>query len=287
MRRWEFLGLVGGVPVAWPLGAHAYWAGRVRRIGAIIVLFTSSFCFVASVQGRQAEAAEITVISGGGIRSMMTELSQQFERQSGHKLTVTYGISAQLRAQIESGSRFDLAILTEPVPEQLVEKRYIRAPVVRIVRVGIGVAIRKGAPKPDISSPDAFKRTLLEAKSISYASQSGSGVHFAKVIERLGIAEAIRAKARIVPGGAMAVVGPVARGEVELGISAVPDIVATPGAEVLGLLPPELQDYIVFTGGIAVGANEPTAARALVDFLISPASAAVIRSKGLEPQGSN
>jgi molybdate transport system substrate-binding protein len=260
---------------------------RRKLVSPLAVMFTTFvgvFCLVA---GKQAEAAEITVISGGGIRSMMTELGQQFERQSGHKLAVSYGISAQLRTQIEAGMKFDLAILTEPVPGQLVNKGYIREPVVRITRVGIGIAIRKGAPKPDISSPDAFKRALLEAKSISYASQSGSGIHFAKIIERLGIADAIKAKSRIVPGGAAAVVGPVARGEVELGISAVPDIVATPGAEVLGSLPSELQDYLVFTAGVAVGANNPTAAEALIGFLISPASAAVIRSKGLEALGSN
>jgi molybdate transport system substrate-binding protein len=284
VKRREFIAGIAGSAAAWPLATLVQQAGRVRRIGVIITLSIGTFCLVG---GQQVEAAEITVISGGGIRSMMAELGQQFERKSGHKLAVSYGISAQLRAQIEAGTRFDLAILTEPVPEQLVKKGYIQAPVVQIARVGIGVAIRKGAAKPDISSSEAFKRTLLDAESISYASQSGSGVHFAKVIERLGIAEAMKAKARIVPGGAAAVVGPVAKGEVELGISAMPDIVATPGAEMLGPLPPELQDYIVFTGGIAVAANEPTAARTLIDFLISPASAAVIRSKGLEPQGSN
>jgi molybdate transport system substrate-binding protein len=154
---------------------------RRKLVSPLAVMFTTFvgvFCLVA---GKQAEAAEITVISGGGIRSMMTELGQQFERQSGHKLAVSYGISAQLRTQIEAGMKFDLAILTEPVPGQLVNKGYIREPVVRITRVGIGIAIRKGAPKPDISSPDAFKRALLEAKSISYASQSGSGIHFAKI----------------------------------------------------------------------------------------------------------
>jgi molybdate transport system substrate-binding protein len=279
VRRRAFIaGLAGSATLA----ARAQQE-HARPVGLLSALFVSMFCLIALVQDRPAEAAEITVISGGGIRSLMTELGQQFERKSGHKLSVSYGISAQLRAQIEAGSRFDLAILTEPVPEQLVTKGYIRVPVVRIARVGIGVAIREGEPKPDISSSDAFKRTLLTAKSISYASQSGSGVHFTRVIERLGIAEAIKAKASIVAGGAVAVVGPVARGEVELGISAVPDIVATPGAELLGPLPPELQNYIVFTGGVAVGANEPTAAQTLIDFLISPTSVAVIKSKGLEP----
>jgi molybdate transport system substrate-binding protein len=284
MMRRAFTSVLDDAAAGWPAVARAQHVDRVRRIGAIMTLSVGTFCLVA---GKQAEAAEITIVSGGGIRAMLTELGQQFERDSGHKLTVSFGISAQLRAQIEAGTRFDLAILTEPVPEQLLEKGYIRAPAVRIARVGIGVAVRKGDPKPDISSSAAFKRTLLDAKSISFAAQSGSGVHFAKVIERLGIAEAIKAKARIAPGGALAVVGPVARGEVELGISAMPDIVATPGVEVLGPLPPELQDYLVFTAGIAVGANEQTAARTLVDFLLSPASAAVIRSKGLEPQGSN
>ena len=248
-------------------------------------LLVGTLCVVATI--KQAEAAEVFVICGGGIRSMMDELGQQFERKSGHKLTVSYGISSQLGAQIEGGARFDLAILTEPVPEQMVKQGRVRGPLVRIAQVGIGVAIRKGASKPDISSSEAFKRALLEAKSISYASQSASGLHLAKVIERLGIADAIKSKARLAPGGAIDVVEPVARGEVELGISAMTDILATPGAEVLGPLPPELQHYVVFTGGVAVGSAEPTAAKTLIDFLTSPASAAVIRSKGIEPLGSN
>ena len=163
------------------------------------------------------------------------------------------------------------------------QKGYIRGPVVRIARVGIGVAIRKGGRRPDISSSDAFRRALLDASSISYASQSASGIHFAKIIERLQVADVVKAKSRIAAGGAEAVIGPVARGDVELGISAMPDILATPGAEVLGPLPTELQDYVVFTAGVGVSATEPAAAKTLIDFLVAPASAVVIKRSGLEP----
>ena len=166
--------------------------------------------------GSVADAAEIRVLSGGGLRSVLQELFSQFEPASGHTVINKFGISAQLGKAISEGEQCDVVILNDPLPEQLAKQgQLVPGTLTEIARVGIGIAIRSGAGKPDISTVNAFKSALLAAKSLSYAEQSQSGLYFAKLIERLGIAEAINSKATLMPGGAVAVVGPVARGEVE------------------------------------------------------------------------
>ena len=178
--------------------------------------------------GSDANAAEIKVLSGGGIRSVLQELVPRFERASGHKVTIKFGISNQLKEAIEGGESFDIAILTRPVPDELEKQGKIATgTLAEIARVGIGVAVRTGAPRPDISTVDAFKSTLLNAKSISHAKESQSGIYFAKLLERLGIAEAVKSKTKPMPGGAVGVVGPVAKGEAELAVSAITDILGT------------------------------------------------------------
>ena len=233
--------------------------------------------------GSVADAAEIRVLSGGGLRSVLQELFSQFERASGHTVINKFGISAQLGKAITEGEQCDVAILNNPLPEQLAKQGQLaRETLVEIARVGVGVAIRSGAAKTDISTVDAFKRALLAAKSLSYAEQSQSGVYFAKLIERLGIADAISSKAKLMAGGAVAVVGPVARGEVEIAVSAISDILATEGVDLLGPFPPELQTYVMFTAGVRTSAKQPDAARILIDFLSSPEAESVIKAQGME-----
>jgi molybdate transport system substrate-binding protein len=234
--------------------------------------------------GSDANAAEIKVLSGGGIRSVLQELVPRFERASGHKVTIKFGISNQLKEAIEGGESFDIAILTRPVPDGLEKQgKFATGTLAEIARVGIGVAVRTGAPRPDISTVDAFKSTLLNAKSISHAKESQSGIYFAKLLERLGIAEAVKSKTKSMPGGAVGVVGPVAKGEAELAVSAITDILGTAGVELVGPLPSELQDFVVFTAGVGTSAKEPNAAKAFINFLISPEAASIIKSSGMEP----
>ena len=154
---------------------------------------------------------------------------------------------------------------------------------VDIVRIGIGVAVREGAPKPDISSVDAFKRTLLSVKSVTYAPEGATGEHFAKVLDRLGIAEQVKAKAKPNAPGRVAQV--VAAGEVELAIGATPSLLSTKGVQFVGPLPAELQDWFVNTAGVSATAKQPDAAKALIKHLTTPEAAAVIRAKGMEPLG--
>ena len=233
--------------------------------------------------GGITDAAEIRVLSGGGLRSVLKELFSQFEHASGHTVVNRFGISAQLGKAITEGEECDVAILNNPLPEQLAKHgQLVPATLVEIARVGIGVAIRSGSAKPNISTVDGFKSALLAAKSVSYAKQNQSGVYFAKLIERLGIADAINSKAKLMPGGAVAVVGPVARGEVELAVSAISDILATEGVDLVGPFPPELQTYVAFTAGLRTSAKQPDAARTLIDFLSSPEAASVIKAKGME-----
>lgn len=151
-----------------------------------------------------------------------------------------------------------------------------------IARVAIGVAVKKGAPKPDVSTVDAFKRTLLDAKSISHSTEGASGVHFMSVLERLGIAADVKSKLKPMEGGPL-VVGPVARGEAEIAVITIPFIVLEPGAELAGPLPKKLQQIVIYTGRISSGTKQPDAAKAFIKALTTPAAASVIKSKGLDP----
>jgi molybdate transport system substrate-binding protein len=150
-----------------------------------------------------------------------------------------------------------------------------------MARVAIGVAVKKGAPQPDISTPEAFKNTLRNAKSISLSSEGASGVYFAGLLERLGDAAEIKPKLRPVPGGPF-VVGPVAKGEVEIAVISIPYIVDEPGADLVGPLPAELQQYVVYTAGIGAAAHEAEAGSALIKYFKTPESSSLLKSKGLD-----
>jgi molybdate transport system substrate-binding protein len=228
-------------------------------------------------------AAEIKVLASNGVREALLEFAPAFERATGNKLVITFGLAAALKRQIEAGEAFDLAILTSAGIEDLAKQGKVDAASrASIARSGVGIGIKKGAPRPDIGTADAFKRTLLSAKSITWAKEGASGIYFAGLLERMGIAEQIKSKAVVAPSGA--VVGKlVAGGEVELGVILVNELMAAPGVEVLGPLPAELQNYTVFHAGVGVGSKDSSAAKALIKFLTTPAAGAVFRAKGQEP----
>jgi molybdate transport system substrate-binding protein len=188
----------------------------------------------------------------------------------------------QLKATIDAGE-FDMAVTTGQVVEYLTKPgKFSNGMRTDIARVGIGVAIRAGATKPDISTIEAFKRALLNAKSISYTKGSSAGAYLAKLMERLGIAEEMKTKTQLMGGGGQNPKA-VAAGEVELGLSIIPDILAVPGVEVLGPLPREIQHYIVETAVVSAAVKDHTAADALLTFLKGPLSAEVFNAKGFEP----
>jgi len=242
-------------------------------------LVTAVAALLATVS---VSAAEIKVLASNGVREALLELTPAFERETGNKLVITFGLAAALKRQIEAGEAFDLAILTSAGIEDLAKQGKVDATSrAAIARSGVGIGIKKGAPRPDIGTPDAFKRTLLSAKSITWAKEGQSGIYFAGLLERIGIAEQIKPKAVVAPSGA--VVGKlVAAGEVELGVILVNELMAAPGVEVLGPLPAELRNYTVFHAGVGVGSKDSSAAKALIKFLTTPAAGAVFKKKGQE-----
>ena len=245
----------------------------------------AKFGFIALLgQGVAAMAAEIKVMAGAAMPGVIGELGPQFERATGHKIVIQYGPGGTLKRQIEAGEAFDLVIIASERVDELIKQGKIAGDSrVEIARIGIGVAVREGAPKPDISSVDAFKRTLLSVKSVTYAPEGATGEHFAKVLDRLGIAEQVKAKAKPNAPGRVAQV--VAAGEVELAIGATPSLLSTKGGQFVGPLPAELQDWFVNTAGVSATAKQPDAAKALIKHLTTPEAAAVIKAKGMEPPG--
>ena len=243
------------------------------------------FGFIALLaQGVAATAAEVKLMAGGGMRGAFAELVPQFERATGHKILVQYGGGATLRKQIEAGEAFDLVIIDSAEVDDLIKQGKIAGDTrLDIVRVGIGVAVREGAPKPDISSVDAFKNALLGVTSFTYAPAGSTGRHLPAVLERLGIAEQVKGKIKLNPLDRVAPA--VAAGEVELAIGGIPSLLSANGVQLVGLLPAELQSWFVNTAGISAAAEQPDAAKALITYLTTPEAAAVIKAKGMEPLG--
>jgi len=231
------------------------------------------------------KAAEIKVFSANGVKTIMGDLVPQFETATGHKVTVSFGEAGELRHRIlEGGEAFDLAFLPSAVLGDLATRGKIaRDTMVDSARTEVGMGVRAGATKPDTSSTEAFKRSLLAMRSIVItdpATGGVSGVHYASVLQRLGIADEIKPKLRLTRGVLNAEF--VGRGEADLAIQLAHEIHAVAGVEFVPL-PPEFQRSIVFSVGVAAGSSDPGAAKKLVDFLSGPAAAATIKAKGLEP----
>lgn len=225
---------------------------------------------------------QIKVFTGNSTRAVMTELVPRFEHASGHRISISYDPAKVMLKRIASGETADLAILGEPAIDELIKQGKIAAASRRVIaRLGAGVGVRAGASQPDISTVEAFKRTLLAAKSIAYSSEGASGIHFAKVIERLGISSQVSGKARTRPGGLLGEL--VVEGEAEIAIQQIPELMAVPGIELVGPFPPALQKISVTTTGIFASSRQPGAAQAFLDFLTTPAAARVFEAKGLEP----
>jgi len=237
----------------------------------------------AGAQATTANAAEIKVLCSNGFGAVMKELASQFERDTKRKVAVTYGLAAVLKRQIEAGESFDLAVLTPAAIDDLIKAGRIVAESRRpLARTGLALAIRRGAPKVDVSNVEAFKRALLAAKSIAYTKEGASGVAFAALIERLGIAHDLKTKSRLTATGeevSQAVVG----GEAELGVLPLSEILPVPGLELLGMFPGDAQIYIPMVAGVSSASDQRAAARDLVGFLTAPAALPVIEAKGMEP----
>lgn len=237
---------------------------------------------LAPPQGVAAEAVETRVFSSAAPRGVLREIAPVFERVTGQRLVIEYAFAADLKRRIEAGDPFDAAILPPDIADDLARYRKLAAGSrVDLGRTGLGVAVRGGAPKPDIATVDAFRTALLAAPTVAYADGGATGVQFHGILARLGIAEAMKAKLR--PYASGSAVEAVARGEADLVVIGVSPILYVPDVTLVGWLPPELQSYIVFTGSIGAAARQPEAAKTLLRLLTSPAGIELLKSQGFEP----
>ena len=230
-------------------------------------------------------AAEIALIGPGGIRAAATELVAAFEKATGHKVNATFGSGGGTKQQVIDGELFDVPIVQLPLAPVIASGNVVAASETALATVSVGLAVRSGAPKPDIASADAVKRLLLGATAIAYpnaATGAAAGVSLNETLQKLGIAEAMKPKIRIAQGGRGAM-ELLAKGEVDFGLTFISEIITEPGVEVVGPLPRDISRPEVLVGFISAHTKEPDAAKALLRFLSSPDAAKVYRQRGMEP----
>ena len=251
---------------------------KIRRsvtVAAFAILFMLG-------QAGAAYAAEIHVLCSLGLKSVVEALVPQFERTSGQKVVVEFGLAAQFKQQIEGGKDFDLAILTPALIDDLIKQNKMAADSrVVIARTGLGLMIRAGGRKPDVSSVDAFKRALLGAKSIAFAKEGASGVAFVATVEKMGMTETLKSKFKTTASGEE-VNDLVVRGQSDFGVLPLSEILAVKGAELGGMFPADVQTFITMAGAVNPKAKQGTGARDFLKFLMSPGVLPTIKAKGME-----
>jgi molybdate transport system substrate-binding protein len=245
------------------------------------LLLAASLLGLALVLPPIAHAAELKVLAGGSMTGPLNQLGPEFERATGHKLTIHFDSTPNLIKQATSAP-FDLGVVPVDVFKNAEAKaRFIAGPTTDIARVGYGVAVRAGAPKPDVSTPDALKKALLDAQSIAFLPASAAGAYVSGVFDRLGINEAMKAKTK-----AQAATGDIAKavanGDAELGVFLI-NVLIAPGVELAGPFPADLQQELVFTAAVAADAKEAEAAKAFIAFLKTPSAVSVLKAKGMKP----
>jgi molybdate transport system substrate-binding protein len=229
-----------------------------------------------------AQAAEIKVLSTQATEQTYRELVPQFEQASGHKVTTIFTGTLDANKRLAAGETYDLLIMSSAsIDEHVKGGKVVPGSRVDLAKSGVAVAVRAGAPKPDISTAEALKKTLLAAKSIGY-STGPSGNYVIGLFQRMGIADEIKPKLRQTPTGVF-VASIIASGEAEVGFQQVSELIAAPGVDYVGPLPADIQQMTVFSSGILVGAKEVDAAKALVKFITAPAAAAAFKKRGMEP----
>jgi molybdate transport system substrate-binding protein len=287
----------GGIPIL--LNHSLKWAGiyqaaHVRTLGETMKMPTgTSMKFhrlliataaASLLLGIQARATELKVAASGAVKAILEQLGPQFEKTSSNSLSFSFGPAAALKEKIDQGNGFDVAILTTPLVNALVKSGKI-APSSRaaIARVGLGVAFRNGAAKPDVGTDEALKHTLLNAKSIGYGAIGASSAGVEAMLHKLGITDAVHAKMKDLS----APIAAVAKGEVEIGFAPISEILPIEGVQLAGPFPADLQSYLVFSAGVATGSQNAESAKALIAFLASKAAEPVIQEKGMQPGPSH
>jgi molybdate transport system substrate-binding protein len=245
----------------------------------------AAILFASFAHRAPAAATVVTLVAPGGIRAAIVELIPAFERRTGYQVKATFGSGLGTKQQVVRGDPFDVPIVQPPYPDVLASGHVIAASETPLASVAVGVAVRTGAPRPDISTPDAVRRMLRAATSISYpnaASGAAAGVSFNRTLAQLGLADEMKPKITIAQGGAGAM-ALVAKGDVEVGLTFISEIITEPGVELVGALPPEISVPTSLVAFVSSHASEPEAARALVAYLSSPDAAPVYRARGMQP----
>jgi molybdate transport system substrate-binding protein len=228
-----------------------------------------------------ADAAELKVIAGGSMTASLKELGPAFERASGHKLDIAFAAAPEL-IKMATSAPFDLGIVPMDVMKnEAARAKFAAGPTTDVAHIGFGVAVRAGAPKPDVSTPEALKAALLKAQSVAFLPESAAGAYVLKVFDRLGIADAMKGKSKPQTSPA-AIPQAVAKGEAELGVF-LTNVLSAPGVELAGPFPGDLQPDFVLAGAVAAESKDAPAAQAFVDYLKTPEAAAVFRAKGVTP----
>ena len=228
-----------------------------------------------------AQNAPVRVLASNGVKAVIEELQPQCERAVGRPLAIQFASTADLMKKVDAGEAFDLAVLTSEAIDQLVKSGKVGPKATPLARSGVGVGVRTGAPKPEIGTPEAMKRTLLKAKSVTYAEDGASRVFVEKMEERLGVASDVKAKTMLTHGSGAATAN-VADGKSDLVLTLASEILPVHGIELVGPLPESLQGYINFAAGIAVRTKNAEAAKGVIQFLTGPAAGQVYKAKGME-----
>ena len=262
--------------------------GKSNRIPSMKSHILSCVCLAAALclpALTSSSAADVKVLTAGAFKQVVLALVPDFEKQTGNKVIVDNDTAGGLQKRIESGEAFDVAIITPTIVDGLAASgKIVPNSRVNLATVSIGVVVKEGAPKPDIGTVEAFKNALLAAKSVAYidpASGGSSGIYIDKLLERLGIADQVRPKAKLKKGGYVADL--IVSGEAELGVHQISEIVPVKGAVLVGPLPKEIQNTTTYAAGLSAAAQNKDAAQALIKTFSGPAAASVFKAKGMEP----
>jgi molybdate transport system substrate-binding protein len=257
---------------------------RAATVAATAAATLASMLLVAAAS-HGALSAEIKVLSGSGVQPALVELVPAFERSSGHKVTLDYGTVGGMADRVRAGEAADVVIASGPQIESLEQQgKVVAGSRADLAKTGVGIFVRKGAPKPDISSVEAFKRTMLAAKSIGWndpAAGAPVSIYMIGALERLGIAAEMKPKTTAFKQRSERFEA-VARGDVEIGFNQISEIVAAPGVDLVGPLPAAIQHYTLFAAGVVASSKDRAAARALIQFISSPATQVTLKAKGFE-----
>ncbi len=247
-----------------------------------LISITAALVAIIGLGAHGVNAAEIKVLSGNGGRVAVAELSERFEKETGHKVVIDFAVNPQVRKRVLDGEAFDVAVLNPPVLDELIKAGKVKAETRTVIgRIGLGVGIKQGAPRPDLSTAEGFKKALLSANKVAYPEEGASGIYFASLVKRLGIEEEMKSRLMPMPGEYNVEV--VAEGKADMVVVVASRIYGVKGVDMVGLLPNELQTWIAFAAGVSSSAKDTDLAGKLANAMAAPSAEPFLRQIGLQP----